>query len=152
MIAVNVSPLVVPWAVDPGAHLDVGLGPGRLAELVDGGPGDGDDLRRAALALDGDGRRVDGGDVAAGDRGGTTIEVMLYDPSAFLVWLKRISSPTDRPARVMGWPPLVIFVSPVTVMVRAQPSSVPSARFEPSIDLMVIGPADGTPPFDRPCR
>ena len=53
---------------DPRADLHVGLRAGRRPELVDGRAVDRDDACRATLALDGDGRRIDGRDLSGGDR------------------------------------------------------------------------------------
>ncbi len=79
---------------------------------------------------------------------GTRIAVIEYVPSSLRFWENRIASPTLRSPIPMVWPPLVILVSVVTLMVRFQPSSVASDRLEPLIAVMVTGPR----PMSCPAR
>ena len=66
--------------------------------------------------------------------------LIVYDPSLAFVSPKTIWSPTLRSPTAMVWPPLVIVVELPTVIVRVQPSSVLSDRFEPSIVAIVMSP------------
>ena len=59
------------------------------------------------------------------------------------VWVKWISSPTLRSPTPIVWPPRVMAVVLVTVIVRAQPSSVESEICEALMARIVIAPVPG---------
>ena len=61
----------------------------------------------------------------------TWISVIVYVPSSWRSWRNAISSPTLRSPTAIVVPARVMVVSLVTVIVRVQPSSVLSERFEP---------------------
>ena len=116
-----------PGRVDVTADRDVGLRAGRRPELVDRGSVDRDDLGRAAVLLDRDGRIADRGDLATGPRrrdddGGDRVGAVVV-----LRLSEVISSPTLRSPTLIVWPALVMVVVSVTVIVRFQPSWVARA-------------------------
>src|SRR5439155_26441081 len=70
------------------------------------------------------------------------------------IWRRATWSPTFRSPTAIVWPPFVIVVPDVTVIVRVQPSTVLSETFEPSIAVIVIWPKPPrnppSPSFPRP--
>ena len=149
VIAVNVSPLTVPWAATLTPTLTSAFDPGALPS-VDGRVGDGDDPRLAALALDGDARRADRRDLATRvrRRDGDRVDRVRAVGVAGLA--EADPSPTCRSPTAIGWPPLVMTVSGVTAIVRLQPSSVASETCDPLIARIVIGPRGEPMPLSRP--
>src|SRR5664280_419588 len=88
-------------------------------------------------------------------RGRITLSaLMLNEPLLAFDSLSPIVSPTLRSDSEIAWPPRVIFVVPVTVIVRVQPSAVLSDRLEPSIEAIVTPPdvpnAPNPPPKANP--
>ena len=81
----------------------------------------------------------------------TSIDSTVKLPSLWRVCWNRTVSPTLRSVRAIFWPALVIVVLSGIVMVRVQPSTVFREIFDPSIEVMVIGPK-ANPPKPRSPR
>src|SRR5664279_3720768 len=80
----------------------------------------------------------------------TLIESIANEPLLAFDSLNPMVSPTLSSDSVITWPPRVIFVVRVTVIVRVQPSAVLSARLEPSIEATVTPPIVPKPPKAPP--